>query len=169
MIFPFPRPPLALHMAVGVALLMCASLPSIGQSNLLNAPLPQSDAGSTSQADNTQAQQTKRILGIIPNFRAVSSTEHLPPQSVHEKFQTATEDSFDYSALFIPTLLAGASLARNSTPEFGSGAGAYGQYWWHSAIDQTIENYMVEFVVPAITRQDTRYYTLGHGGFLERT
>jgi hypothetical protein len=36
-------------------------------------------------------------------------------------------------------------------------------------VDQTSENYMVEFVVPAITREDTRYYTLGRGSFLKRS
>lgn len=154
---------------VAAVFLVCGVVSALGQSDLPSAPPPQSGDAAASQTDNTQAQQTKRILGIIPNFRAVSTTEHLPPQTVHEKFMTATQDSFDYSALFIPTALAGINLARNATPEFGTGAGAYGQYWWHSAVDQTSENYMVEFVVPALTHQDTRYYTLGHGGFFKRT
>ena len=42
--------------------------------------------------------QTKRILYIIPNFRAVSADQHLPPQTVQEKFKTATLDSVDYSS-----------------------------------------------------------------------
>jgi hypothetical protein len=88
---------------------------------------------------------------------------------VKEKFVTATEDSFDYSAIFIPALLAGYSMETNATPEFGTGAVGYGRYLWHTAVDQTSENYMVEFVVPAITHEDTRYYTLGRGGFLKRT
>ena len=114
-------------------------------------------------------QQTKRILGIFPNFRAVSANVHLPPQSVKEKFITATQDSFDYTALFIPAALAGYSLGTNATPEFGEGAAGYGRYFWHSFLDQTSENYFVEFIVPTITRQDTRYYTLGSGGFFKRT
>jgi hypothetical protein len=153
-----------------VALIVCAALAANAQSDLPSAPLPDSGAAATApQTDETQAQQTKRILGIIPNFRAVSTTEHLPPQSVKEKFVTASQDSFDYSALFVPTVLAAWNYGRNNTPEFGKGADVYGQYWWHSAVDQTIENYMVEFVVPVMTRQDTRYYTLGHGGFFKRT
>jgi hypothetical protein len=28
---------------------------------------------------------------------------------------------------------------------------------------------MVEFIFPTFTREDARYYTLGHGGFLKRT
>ena len=53
--------------------------------------------------------------------------------------------------------------------EFSDGVEAYGQYLWRAAVVQTIENYMVGFVVPVITRQDTRYYTLGHGSFFMRT
>src|ERR1700722_11604398 len=113
--------------------------------------------------------QTKRILGITPNFRAVSANTKLPPMSVKDKFVTASEDSFDYSAVFIPLVLAGYNLERNSTPEFGHGGVGYGRYLWHSAVDQTSENYFVEFIGPALTHQDPRYYTLGSGGFFKRT
>jgi len=112
--------------------------------------------------------QTKRILEIVPNFRAVSADEKLPPQTVKEKFNTCTEDSFDYSSFWVPAMLAGYSMATKATPEFGQGAAGYARYLWHTAVDQTVENYMVEFVVPATTREDTRYYTLGRGGFLKR-
>jgi hypothetical protein len=118
---------------------------------------------------SSEPQQTKRILGIIPNFRAVSSVRQLPPQSVKEKFMTMTEDSFDYSSIAIPAALAGYGLARNATPEFGTGGAGYGRYLWHSAIDQTSENYMVEFVMPVLTHEGTRFYTLESGSFLRRT
>jgi hypothetical protein len=113
--------------------------------------------------------QSKRIFGIIPNFRAVNADVHLPPQTVKDKFVTATQDSFDYSSIFIPLAVAGYDYGRNATPEFGSGGVAYGRYLWHSAVDQTSENYMVEFFVPAAFHEDTRYYTLGRGGFLKRS
>ncbi len=117
----------------------------------------------------TDPQQTKRILGVIPNFRAVSTSRQLPTQSVKEKFLTTTEDSFDYSSVAIPAALAGYGLARNATPEFGTGGVGYGRYLWHSAIDQTSENYLVEFVVPVLTHEDTRFYTLESGSLLKRT
>lgn len=116
-----------------------------------------------------QPPQTKRILGLLPNFRSVSTDVKLPPMTVKEKFLTATDDSFDYSSIFIPSMLAGVNMAANATPEFGHGAAGYGRYWWHSALDQTSENYMVEFVFPALTREDNRYYTLGRGGLMRRT
>jgi len=127
---------------------------------------PQGQVQSTGQ--EPRQQQTSRILDIIPNFRAVSTDEKLPPMSVKQKFFGATEDSFDYSAIFIPLMLAGYSDATKATPEFGHGWPAYARYFWHTSVDQTSENYWVEFIVPSITHEDTRYYTLGRGGFLKR-
>jgi len=114
-------------------------------------------------------QQTKRILGIIPNFRAVSADTKLPPESIKEKFVDATEDSFDYSSIFFPAVIAAYNMHERVTPEFHGGAPGFARYFWHSAVDQTSENYMVEFVFPTFTREDSRYYTLGHGGFFKRT
>jgi hypothetical protein len=108
--------------------------------------------------------QTKRILYIFPNFRAISAETHLPPQSVNEKFITASEDSLDYSAFVLPALLAVELELTNTTPEFGHGGVGYGRYVWHAALDQANQIYFVEFIVPSITREDTRYYTLGPGG-----
>jgi len=133
------------------------------------SPAPGNPATQAQAPDGQTGQQTKRILGVIPNFRAVSADTKLPPQTVKDKFVDATHDSFDYSSIFIPAVLAGYSQARDSVPEFHQGAAGYARYFWHAAVDQTSENYMVEFIVPVITREDTRYYTLGHGGFLHRT
>jgi hypothetical protein len=137
--------------------------PHSAPGDMPDAPTPQNSSGDLRES------QTKRILGIIPNFRAVSTDERLPAQSVKEKFLTATDDSFDYSSVFIPAILAGYSMATDATPEFHQGAAGYARYFWHAAVDQTSENYMVEFVVPVMTHEDTRYYTLGRGGFLKRS
>ncbi len=142
------------------------------QQNNPSQPSPSDDSLQKPVRQNSlpaRSPQTKRILGIVPNFRSVSTDEKLPPMTAKEKFLTATDDSFDYSSIFIPGALAGISMARDSTPEFGQGAAGYGQYLWHSALDQTSENYMVEFVFPVVTHQDNRYYTLGRGGFFKRT
>lgn len=121
------------------------------------------------QPEDQPDPQTKRILGIVPNFRAISTNAKLPPQTVKEKFMDATQDSFDYSSILLPGVLAAYSMGTDATPEFHQGAAGYARYFWHSMVDQTDENYMVEFVVPVITREDTRYYTLGRGGFWKRT
>ncbi len=139
----------------------------IASAELPDAPQPQQAAPAPpnpAQPPADSGTQTKRILGIFPNFRAVSASTHLPPQSVKEKFITASQDSFDYSAFFVPAVVAGYGLADNKVPEFHHGAVGYGRYYWHSLLDQTSENYMVEFIVPTLTHEDTRYYTLGSAG-----
>ncbi len=134
-----------------------------------NQPAPQSNVQEPQPQIDNSAKQTQRILGIIHNFRAVNANVKLPPQSVKEKFVTASQDSFDYSSIVLPTAIAVVSLESNSTPEFGTGGVGFGRYLWHSVVDQTIENYMVEFVVPSIAHEDTRFYTLGSGGVFKRT
>src|ERR1700728_984955 len=45
--------------------------------------------GSATPAPGDEGKQTKRILGIVPNFRAVSANVKLPPDSPKEKFKTS--------------------------------------------------------------------------------
>jgi hypothetical protein len=140
-----------------------------------NAPLATTlpDAPSANRNPG-EGEQTKRILGIIPNFRAVSVDTHLPPQTPKEKFVGFAKDSFDYSSFIWIGVLAGVSQLKNSTPEFRQGAAGFGRYYWHSFADQADENLWVEFLLPVVTRQDPRYYTLGrrtangHNGPLKR-
>jgi hypothetical protein len=118
--------------------------------------------------DADEGMQTKRILYIIPNFRAVSADQHLPPQTVKEKFKTATLDSVDYSSFIFVGIQSGVAQARNATPEFHQGAAGYGRYYWHTYADYVDENLWVEFILPAALHQDSRYYTLGRGSFAKR-
>jgi hypothetical protein len=116
-----------------------------------------------------EGEQTKRILGIIPNFRSVSVDAKLPPLSPGNKFKLMFQDSFDYSSFIYVGILAGVGQAQKSYPEFHQGAAGYGRYYWHSFADNLGGNLMTEAVVPTLTREDPRYYTLGRGGFVRRT
>jgi hypothetical protein len=134
-------------------------------------PLGQGDQAPPVNAtpSDTGLKQPKRILWVIPNYRAVSADTHLPPLSLKSKFWLATQDSFDYSAFIFAGMLAGVGQAQNSYPEFHQGAAGYGRYYWHSFADQAVGNYFTEAIVPAVAREDPRYYTRGHGGFFPRT
>ncbi|HKN21963.1 MAG TPA: hypothetical protein VJX73_11130 [Terracidiphilus sp.] len=144
------------------------AVPAAPQSAGASTPAPQTQLAQSAPGDLT-GQQTKRILGIVPNFRAVSTDEKLPPETVKDKFMGATEDSFDYSSIFFPAVIALYNMGERTTPQFHQGGAGYARYFWHSAVDQTSENYWVEFIFPTITREDGRYYTLGRGGFAKRT
>ena len=162
----FVSPGIFTWLLSGVLCLYCAACAGTTDAQTASDSSPNlPDAPSASDG----GMQTKRILGIVPNFEAVSVNAKLPPQSVKEKFKDATDDSFDYSSFIFVGGLAGVGQASNSIPEFHQGAAGYGRYYWHTFADQTDENYLVEFAFPVALRQDARYYTLGRGGVLKRT
>jgi hypothetical protein len=135
-------------------------------------PKQESSPQSTTNPDAVSAngtQQTKRVLGIIPNFSSVSADTKLPPQTPKEKLILAAKNSFDYSSFLVAGIQAGFSMSGNSYPEFHQGAAGYGRYFWHTLADTASENFMVGGVGPIVFHQDNRFYTLGHGGFKKRT
>jgi hypothetical protein len=117
---------------------------------------------------NSEGKQTKRMLWIIPNFGAVSAHTEVPRLTVRDKFVLASKDSGDYSSFIWAGLQAGQSMALRSYPEFHNGAAGYGRYYWRAFADQASGSFFTEAIVPAVTREDPRYYTLGHGGFFRR-
>jgi hypothetical protein len=140
-----------------------------------DAPQPSQTTTPASGMSRTSAdptldtgQQTKRILFIIPNFRAVSVDEKLPPLTAKEEIKLVLQDSFDYSSFIYVGIVAGIGQGQNSYPQFRQGAAGYGRYYWHSLADAVDENAFTEFFVPYVTREDPRYYTLGRGGFPKR-
>jgi hypothetical protein len=133
-----------------------------------SAGAARSSSAQSDPADTQEEHQTKRILWIVPNFRAVSAGTQLPKQSVKDKFVTATLDSFDYSSFIFVGIQAGISQATDAYPEFHQGIAGYGRYYWHTFADQTDENLWVEGILPSVLHEDIRYYTLGHGGFIKR-
>ena len=126
------------------------------------------DACTSKSKDEPEGRQTSRIMGVVPNFAAVSANTQLPPLSAKGKFWLATEDSFDYSSFVWTGILAGQEFGLRNYPEFGQGMAGYGRYYWHTLVDGVSGTYFTEAIVPWITREDPRYYTLGHGGFFRR-
>lgn len=65
-----------------------------------------SNAGQAASVNQpTAGQQPKRILGVMPHYRAVSSGA-IPTPPPKETFKIATLNSFDYSAfVFVGSLL----------------------------------------------------------------
>ena len=140
-----------------------------GKSSVPSAPTPNVPPAQANNANDQFGKQPKRILGIIPNYRAVSANTHLPPLNFKGELWLATQDTFDYSNFIFTGALAGIAMAGKGQPTFGQGAEGYGKYYWHAFVDGGIENYMTEAVVPWATKEDPRYYTMGKGGFFKRT
>jgi serine/threonine protein kinase len=118
--------------------------------------------------DQSKGKQTKRMMYVVPNFAAVSAYKQLPPLSVGGKFRLATSDSFDYSSFVWTGVLAAQAYGLDSYPELGTGFAGYGRYYWRAFADGVSATYFTEAIVPAITHEDPRYYTMESGPFLHR-
>jgi hypothetical protein len=130
-------------------------------------PLPQMPQ--PQQAEKTsEPQQTKRMMWVVPNFAAVSAGVKFKPMTPKQKFWMATEDSFDYSSFVWTGVLAAQDYALDSYPELGTGAAGYSRYYWRGVLDGVSNSYFSEAIVPVLTHEDSRYFTMGHGGFGRR-
>jgi hypothetical protein len=131
------------------------------------APQPGLQPGTTAP-DNPTEHETKRILGIIPNYRTSRSLTEYKPISPAEKFKIATQDSFDRGTVLLAAIFAGEGQLTNSNPSFGQGAAGYGRYFGTSYADFVIGNYMTEAIFPTILHQDPRYFRRGTGSTWSR-
>ena len=128
----------------------------------------QATNGRDDQANPPLNQQPKRILGIMPNFRAVSAGTIPPPPTRKQAFVIASQNSFDYSSFIFVGLTSVLSEGANDHPQLGKGIAGFGRYYWRGFVDKTDGNYLVIFALPTVFHQDERYYALGKGSIWKR-
>jgi hypothetical protein len=118
---------------------------------------------SSSQAvDGTT--ESKRVLGLIPNYRTSPSLQNYHPLTVNEKFKLASEDAFDRGTVGLALIIGAGSQWTNSNRAFGQGGAGFGRYFGSAYGDLVIGDYMTEAVFPAFLREDPRYFRRGTGG-----
>lgn len=131
-------------------------------------PSPPQAPPSVPNANPAVGQQPKRILGVMPNYRAVSTGALPPPPTAKEAFIIATQNSFDYSAFVFVGVTSLWAWGDDAHPQLRSGIAGYGRYYWRGFLDKADGNYLVLFALPTLFHQDERYYTLGQGGVWKR-
>jgi hypothetical protein len=143
-----------------------SALPDEPQAQQPSPPSP--SPAPADQGAPPSKQQPKRILGLMPNYRAVSAGAIPPPPGPRLSFKIATQNSFDYSSFIfvgVTSLLAESSNAHRS---LGKGVGGYWGYYWRGFVDKTDGNYLVIFALPSILHQDERYFAKGEGPIFKR-
>ena len=88
--------------------------------------------------------ESKRLLGIIPNYRTSPSLANYHPLTAAEKFKMASEDSWDRGTFAMALLFGGEGQLTNSNRAFGQGGAGFGRYVGASYGDFVIGNYMTE-------------------------
>ncbi len=120
------------------------------------------------QATATQKQQPKRILGIMPNYRAVSAGAIPPPPTPKQAFVIATQNTFDYSSYIFVGITSAIAEGSDAHPQLGKGMPGFGRYYWRGFVDKADGNYLVIYALPTVFHQDERYFAMGEGSIWKR-
>ena len=119
-------------------------------------------------APDPSQHQPKRILGVMPNYRAVSAGTIPPPPTTSQAFVLATQNTFDYSSFVFVGLTSLIAKGEDAHPDLGKGVPGLWAYTWRGFVDKTDGNYLVLFAFPTLLHEDERYYAMGHGKKLHR-
>jgi len=108
-------------------------------------------------ADATGSPSAPRLLGVLPNYTTVDTTQ-VTQQTTSNAFHTAALGTFDpvvYPFIGVMTM-------------FSQGGGTYEARYSRAFGDNVIGNFMTTAIVPSLTNEDSRYFRRGSGGVLSR-
>jgi hypothetical protein len=109
-----------------------------------------------------------RIFHAFPDPGTVEPGQLAKPLSAQEKFRLFATQTFDPHSILLVATVAGIQQAGNLPPVYGHGIGPYGQRVGASAAVYTTSLLFTQAVLPALTRQDPRYYRKGSGKVVPR-
>ena len=141
-----------------------------GDTNPSSAPTTTSTQSTTNSASQKQVEkqeQSRRVLGVVPQF-SVTSRHDAPPMTTAEKFKLFVKSSTDPFVFVAVGLQAGLSQATDGFDDYGQGAAGYGKRYGAALADSTSSNFFANFAYPALLKEDPRYFRLGEGTFKHR-
>jgi hypothetical protein len=114
-------------------------------------------------------ENTKRILGFIPNFQ---SKDDIPvnqaPLSPREKYVLAYRQTVDFSAHVGNLFQAALQQASNGQPHYGQGWGPYAQRFGAAEADQVTSAFFIFGFLPHVLHDDPRYFRKRYGSVWSR-
>jgi hypothetical protein len=120
-----------------------------------------------SEAEVEKREQSKRILGVMPQF-SVTDRHNPPPLTTGQKFHLFVRSNADPFNFAILGVQAGISQSSNTFPEYGQGASGFFKRYGAALADSTSSGLFSNFVYPTMFKADPRYFRLGKGSFKRR-
>lgn len=117
--------------------------------------------------DEIKSEEKQRLLGVIPNFY-VSYIPDAAPLDAKQKFELAWRSTIDPITFALTGALAGIEQADNTFSGYGQGAQGYGKRFGAAYADTMTGTFIGGAILPALLRQDPRYFYKGKGGFRSR-
>lgn len=114
------------------------------------------------QQEQLHAEEQQRLLDIFPNF-FVSYRWSAPPLTAGQKFRLATKNASDPGNLLLVGTVAAVQQAQDAFPGYSQGWKGYGRRYGADLGNLVVGTYMGGAVLPALFRQDPRYFVQGTG------
>ncbi len=111
-------------------------------------------------ARDVQQQEKQRIMGIMPAFNSTSN-QNAVPLSAGQKIKLSFRSAIDPWQFGITIIAAGIGQAENSHPGYGQGWEGYGKRYAASYADLFNGTVIGNGLLPALLRQDPRYFRMG--------
>ena len=112
-------------------------------------------------------EEKQRVLGFFPNYY-VSYQKDAPPLTWRQKYQLAWKTTIDPVTFAMAGSVAAFEQATNVLPGYGQGAQGYGKRLGANYADGFTGTMLGGAVLPAIFKQDPRYFYKGTGSIASR-
>ncbi len=117
--------------------------------------------------EQLKAQETQRVLGVIPNFYT-SYVWHAEPLTPKQKFRLALRSSVDPATFVLNGAFAGIEQWQNYFSGYGQGSEGYAKRYAASYADGFISTMIGGAILPSVLHQDPRYFYKGKGSIRSR-
>ena len=112
-------------------------------------------------------QEKQRVLGVFPNFY-VSYVPDAVPLTPKQKYELAWKSTVDPVTFAVTGAIAGIEQAQNQFSGYGQGAQGYGKRYGAAFADTVTGTFLGGAVLPALMKQDPRYFYKGTGSTRSR-
>lgn len=117
--------------------------------------------------EEIRVEEKQRVLGVIPNFY-VTYVPNAAPLDARQKFQLAFRTMIDPFTFVVVAGTAGVEQAQNHFAEYGQGAQGYAKRFAANYGDAATGTVIGGAILPAILKQDPRYFYKGTGSMTAR-
>lgn len=112
--------------------------------------------------DQVKVEEKQRMLGVFPNFY-VSYVPDPLPLTAKQKFELAWRTMVDPATFVMTGVTAGVQQGQSAFNGYGQGASGYGRRFGASYGDSVTETFIGSALLPALLKQDPRYFYKGTG------
>jgi len=112
--------------------------------------------------EQIHVEETQRVLGVVPNF-FVSYVPNPAPLNTKQKFQLSWKLTIDPVSIGIAAAIAGVEQANNSFSGYRQGTQGYAKRFGASYADMVSGTFIGNAILPAVFKQDPRYFYKGTG------